>query len=399
MTTNTPAPDVRKAVLAAGGTGGHMFPAEALARALQARGVAVALVTDRRGGGFGGDLADMETHHISAGGIAGGSPMKRLRGLLSLALGVVQARGLLRRLDPDAVVGFGAYAAAPTVLAGSLLGRRVVLHEQNAVMGRANRLLAGRADLIATGFARVAGLKPADQAKARMTGNPVRPEIQLVGLQPYPAPSANEAIHLLVVGGSQGAKVFNSAVPAAVARLPEAMRTRLRVVQQVPGGELDQVQAAYRDCGVTAELAGFFDDMPARLAQAHLVICRAGASTVAELASARRPAVLVPFPHATDDHQTANARALVDLEAGWLIPEPDLTPEALADQLESLLGTPARLEAAAGRAGELAPGDAAGRLADLVCGTANDNGDHSCDSGAEAEKDPAPPANPKEAAA
>ncbi|MDX1576409.1 MAG: glycosyltransferase, partial [Kiloniellales bacterium] len=244
MRANTPATVVRKAVLAAGGTGGHMFPAEALARALMARGVAVVLVTDRRAGGFGGDLAAVETHHISAGGIAGGRPLKRLAGLARLALGVLQARRLLRRLNPDAVIGFGAYAAAPTVLAGSLLGRRVILHEQNAVMGRANRLLAGRADLIATGFARVAGLKPADQAKARMTGNPVRTEIQLVGLQPYRAPGAGEAIHLLVVGGSQGARVFNSAVPAAVARLPEALRARLRIVQQVPGGVLDEVEAA-----------------------------------------------------------------------------------------------------------------------------------------------------------
>ena len=350
------APSVRKAVLAAGGTGGHMFPAEALARELRARGVAVVLVTDRRGGGFGGDLAEVETHHISAGGIAGGRLTKRLGGLLRLALGVFQARGLMRRLGPDAVIGFGAYAAAPTVLAGSHLGRRVILHEQNAVMGRANRLLAGRAELIATGFARVAGLKPADQAKTRMTGNPVRPDIQAVGRQAYQAPRAGEAIDLLVVGGSQGAKVFNSAVPAAVARLPEALRARIRVAQQVPGGVLDQVQADYRQCGVAADLAGFFDDMPARLARAHLVICRAGASTVAELASARRPAILVPFPHATDDHQTANARALVDIEAGWLMPEPELSPEALAERLDSLLSAPAGLEMAAAHAGEMAPG-------------------------------------------
>jgi UDP-N-acetylglucosamine--N-acetylmuramyl-(pentapeptide) pyrophosphoryl-undecaprenol N-acetylglucosamine transferase len=213
-----------------------------------------------------------------------------------------------------------------------------------------------------------------------------------VGQQAYQGPRPGAAIHLLVVGGSQGAKVFNSVVPAAVARLPEVLRARIRIAQQVPGGVLDQVRADYRDCGVDADLAGFFDDMPARLAWAHLVICRAGASTIAELASARRPAILVPFPHATDDHQTANARALANVEAGWLIPQSDLTPEALAGQLESLLNTPARLESAAARAGDVAPGDAAGRLADLVCGSANDNGD-------EADKNAAPPPNPKEAAA
>ncbi|HEX9770500.1 MAG TPA: undecaprenyldiphospho-muramoylpentapeptide beta-N-acetylglucosaminyltransferase [Kiloniellales bacterium] len=383
---------VRTAVLAAGGTGGHMFPAEALARELRARGVAVVLVTDRRGAGFGGDLADVETHRISAGGIAGGSPAKRLGGLLRLGLGCVQAYGLVRRLDPDAVVGFGAYAAAPTVLAASWLGRRVIVHEQNAVMGRANRLLARRADIIATGFPRVQGLAETELRKARMTGNPVRPAIQAVGRQPYRAPRDGEEIHLLVVGGSQGAKVFNDAVPAAVARLPAALRGRLHIAQQVPGGDLDRVRGAYRDCGVQADLAGFFHDMPARLAWAHLVIGRAGASTVAELASARRPAILVPFPHATDDHQTANARALADAGAGWLMAQPELRPEALAGRLESLLATPARLETAAARAGDMASGDAAGRLADLVCGPASDNGD-------EVGEDAAQPQDPKEAAA
>ncbi len=386
------APGVRTAILAAGGTGGHMFPAEALARELRARGVAVVLVTDRRGAGFGGELADVATHRISAGGIAGGSPVKRLGGLLRLGLGCVQAYGLVRRLAPDAVIGFGAYAAAPTVLAASWLGRRVIVHEQNAVMGRANRLLAGRADIIATGFAQVEGLKPAELRKARMTGNPVRPAIQAVGRQPYRAPRDGEEIHLLVVGGSQGAKVFNDAVPAAVARLPAAIRGRLRIAQQVPGGDLDRVRDAYRDCGVHAELAGFFHDMPARLAWAHLVVGRAGASTVAELASARRPAILVPFPHATDDHQTANARALVEAGAGWLIAQPDLTPEALAGRLDSLLAAPARLDEAAARAGDMAPGDAARRLADLVCGPANDNGGEVGETAAE-------PQDPKEAAA
>jgi UDP-N-acetylglucosamine--N-acetylmuramyl-(pentapeptide) pyrophosphoryl-undecaprenol N-acetylglucosamine transferase len=383
---------VRTAVLAAGGTGGHMFPAEALARALRARGVSVMLVTDRRGAGFEGDLAEVETYRISAGGIAGGRPVKRLGGLVRLGLGFFQAYGLLRRLSPDAVIGFGAYAAAPTVLAASLLSRRVILHEQNAVMGRANRLLAGRADLIATGFAQVAGLAAANRAKARMTGNPVRPAIQAVGDEPYRAPAAGDTVRILVVGGSQGARVFNDVVPAAVARLPESHRARLKIVQQVPGGALDAVQRAYADCGVEAELAGFFDDMPARLARAHLVISRAGASTVAELACARRPAILVPFPHATDDHQTANAQALADAGGGWLIPQAELTPYALASRLDDFIEAPHQLASAAAGAGALASGDAAARLADLVCGQANDNG-------GKAAKDRSNPLDPKEAAA
>ncbi len=393
---------VRKVILAAGGTGGHMFPAEALARELRARGVRVALVTDRRGAGFSGDLSDVETHHISAGGIAGGSPLKRLAGLLRLGLGFLQARGLVRRLGADAVVGFGAYASAPTVLAGALSGLRVVLHEQNAVAGRANRLLAGRADVIATGFAEVRGLNQASRRKTRMTGNPVRPAIGEAGGRSYQAPGGDGAIHLLVVGGSQGAKAFNAILPGAVERLPETLWSRLDISQQVPGGELDQVQARYRACGVSAELAGFFDDVPERLARAQLVICRAGASTVAELAGAGRPAILVPYPHATDDHQTANAEVFADAGAGWLIPEAALSPEVLAARLESLLTTPGLLESAAAAATGFAPRDSAARLADLVCDTAGDNGGREF-VGEPNAQDPQPRGaeaqNPKEAAA
>lgn len=388
---------VRKAILAAGGTGGHMFPAEALARELRARGVAVALVTDRRGAGFSGDLGDVETHHISAGGVAGGSPLKRLAGLLRLGLGFLQARSLVRRLGADAVVGFGAYASAPTVLAGALSGLRVILHEQNAVAGRANRLLAGRADVIATGFAEVRGLGEAGRRKARMTGNPVRPAIRETGRRPYEGPRDGAAIQLLVVGGSQGAKAFNTILPGAVERLPEALRARLEISQQVPGGEQDQVQARYQACGVAADLAGFFGDVPERLARAHLVICRAGASTVAELAGAGRPAILVPYPHATDDHQTANAEAFAEAGAGWLIPQAALSPEILAARLESLLTTPGLLETAAAAAAGFAPRDAAARLADLVCGAADDNGDRATAGGPEAED--LQNQTPKEAAA
>ena len=385
-------PPVRKVILAAGGTGGHMFPAEALAGELRARGVAVALVTDRRGGGFGGDLTQVETHLISAGGIAGGNPLKRVRGLGMLALGWLQARRLVAASNADAAVGFGGYASVPTVLAASRAGLRVVLHEQNAVAGRANRMLAGRADAIATGFAQARGLADADLAKTKMTGNPVRAEICEIARHPYPLPGGGDAINLLVIGGSLGAQVFNSVVPAAVQRLPEDLRARLRVTQQVPGEELDVVRQAYQACNVRAVLAGFFDDLPKRLAEAHLVISRAGASTVAELMSAGRPAVLVPYPHGVDDHQTANAQALADAGGGWLMPQAALTPDALAARLESLLTAPALLDRAAACAAALAPRDAAGRLADLVCGAANENG-------GEADARDLPEQNSREAAA
>jgi UDP-N-acetylglucosamine--N-acetylmuramyl-(pentapeptide) pyrophosphoryl-undecaprenol N-acetylglucosamine transferase len=363
-----------KVVLAAGGTGGHMFPAEALARELLARGSAVALVTDRRGAGFGPDLHQVEIHRISAGGVAGGSALKKVKGLLSLAVGFLQARGLVKRLGADTVVGFGGYPSVPTVLAGARAGLRVVLHEQNAVVGRANRLLASRAQAIATCFARVEGLSPTDRARVTVTGNPVRPAIAEVGRRPYAPPDQAGRLRLLVTGGSQGALAFNDVVPAAVQRLPKVLRRRLEVTQQVRGDALEQVAAVYRECGVAAHLAGFLEDMPERLAGAHLAICRAGASTIAELAVAGRPAILVPLPFATDDHQTANAQALVEAGGAWLIPERSLSPEVLADRLGSLFATPAVLARAAQCAGAFAHPDAARRLADLVFPESNSNG-------------------------
>ncbi len=368
----------QKVVLAAGGTGGHMFPAEALARELLARGCAVELITDRRGAGFGPDLGQVTIHRISAGGVAGGSPLKRVKGLFSLLVGFVQARGLLKRLHADAIVGFGGYPSVPTALAGALAGLRVVLHEQNAVLGRANRLLAPRARAIATCFAEVKGLAPDDRAKATVTGNPVRPAILAVGSRPYALPETSARLRLLVTGGSQGARTFNTMVPDAVRRLPEDLRRRLDVVQQVPGDAIDDVAAAYEGCGVTAHLAGFIDDMPERLAQAHLAICRAGASTIAELAAAGRPAILVPYPYATDDHQSANAQALVDAGAAWLMPERSLNAEVLAERLDALFAAPAVLDRAARCAASLAHPNAARHLADLALG-AQSNGDEEPD--------------------
>ena len=303
-------PGPKRVVLAAGGTGGHLFPAQALARELIARGIEAVLVTDQRGAGLGPEFSQVETHRISAGGIAGGSLAKKAKSAARLALGYLQARRILGRLAADAVVGFGGYASVPTALAGARLGLRVVLHEQNAVFGRANRLLAPRADAIATGFSQVQNIAAAEQAKVVMTGNPVRPAIVECGRRPYGAPGPSDPLRLLVFGGSQGAQAFNDLIPAALCGLPENLRRRLSISQQVPGRAGPVVEAAFRRCELKATLAAFFDDMPERLADSHLVICRAGASTVAELAAAGRPAILVPFPTATDDHQSANARAL-----------------------------------------------------------------------------------------
>ena len=364
-----------KVVLAAGGTGGHMFPAQALARELLARDIAVVLITDVRGGGFGPDLPQVHTYRIPAGAMAGTGIVKKLRSIVQLGLGYLQARGHIKRCGAEVAVGFGGYPSVPTILAAAHLGLRVILHEQNSVLGRANRLLASRAQIIATCFNKVDGVAASGRAKLRITGNPVRQAIAAVGTRPYAVPGDSDPLRLLVVGGSQGATVFNEVVPAAVAKLPEALRRRLSVHQQVPGQAIEAVARIYDACGVKHDLAAFFSDVPERLAAAHLVISRAGASTVAELAAAGRPAVMVPYPSATDDHQTGNAQALVEAGGGWLMPQQNLDADGLAERLGSLLSSPALLARAAGCAHATAHLNAARDLADLVCGLGNGNGD------------------------
>ena len=352
-------------VIAAGGTGGHMFPAQALAGALAERGRDIVLVTDRRGAEYGGAIAETVLT-VSAGTVSGRGLPGRLMGLGQIAFGAIQAHGILRRLAPAGVVGFGGYASVPTMLAATRLGLPTVIHEQNAVLGRANRLMAPRVRAIAAAFAETAQLCPADRAKAEHTGNPVRAAIAALAERPYPAPERGGPLSLLVIGGSQGAVVMSEVVPAALAALPEELRARLEVVQQCRADDLDETRETYRAAGIAAELAAFFDDLPARLAKAQLVIARAGASTVAELTSAGRPAILVPYPSAADDHQSANARAIELAGGGWTMPQPTFTPDALASRIESFLIAPPRLIDAAMKARSIGVPEAATRLADLV---------------------------------
>jgi UDP-N-acetylglucosamine--N-acetylmuramyl-(pentapeptide) pyrophosphoryl-undecaprenol N-acetylglucosamine transferase len=359
--------------LAAGGTGGHMFPAEALARELLDRGVAVALVTDRRGTGFAGLGTAVAVHHVSGAGVTGRSPVQRLGAVARLALGYLQARGALRRLGPQVVVGFGGYASVPTVLAAAHRGIPVVLHEQNAVLGRANRLLARRATVIATSFPTVAAIPAGAAARIRETGNPVRAAIAAATRGPYRPPSPSDPLRLLVTGGSQGAAVFSRLIPAAVAAAPAALRSRLDIVQQARPEDVEQVRNAYAEMGVKATVAAFFEDLPERLARAHLVICRAGASTVAELTRAGRPAVLVPYPSATDDHQTRNAEALEAAGAAWLLAERGLDPASLAERVEALAAKPEALGRAAAAARAIAHDRAAEALAEVVIALLPDN--------------------------
>jgi UDP-N-acetylglucosamine--N-acetylmuramyl-(pentapeptide) pyrophosphoryl-undecaprenol N-acetylglucosamine transferase len=358
-------------VLAAGGTGGHLFPAEAVARLLVDHGAAVHLLTDRRADAFAASVPGVAVDLVRAGQLGGG-PLHAAYGLAELAMGMMQARRLLRRLVPAAVVGFGGYPSVPTMLAAAQLGLPTLIHEQNVVLGRANRLLAPRARYIASGFAAVQGLRPADHGRVVHTGNPVRPAIHAVVATPYAPP--DETIELLITGGSQGAHIFGEVVPPALALLPTELRTRLHVSQQARPEDKDAVTAQYQALGIVAEIESFFTDMPARLQRAHLVICRAGASTIAELAIAGRPAILVPYPHATDDHQTANAGEFAKAGGGWMMPQPEFTSWALADRLCGLLADPAALAKAASAARSFARDDAAERLAGLVQSFAN-NGD------------------------
>ena len=363
-------------VIAAGGTGGHLFPAEALANELIGRGERVDLVTDARSEAFAERLPGVAVHRVRAGRPQGG-PWRAARGLAELACGTVAARRLLRRLAPRCVVGFGGYPSLPTLLAAASLGLPLVIHEQNAVLGRANRLLAGKARAIATAFPETLGLRPRDAARVSHTGNPVRPAILDGRASAYTPPVPGGAVNLLVIGGSQGARILSEIVPPALAALSPGLRRRLQVAEQARPEDREGVAEAYRGHAIAAEIESFFRDMPARLDRAHLVVSRAGASTIAELAAIGRPAVLIPYPHAMDDHQSANARAFASAGGGWVVPQRELTAESLARRLEELLGDGESLARAARRAREFGRRDAVERLAALavsvapaVCGTA-----------------------------
>lgn len=330
------------------------------------RGYRLMLVTDRRGSAYSGLLGELETHRISAAGISGRGLTARISAVFQLGLGWLQARRLLKRLRPRAVAGFGGYPSVPTVVAASQLRYGTVIHEQNAVLGRANRMLAPYATRIATSFERTDLLGGNEKARAVHTGNPVRPEV-IAAAGPYSAPGAEDPVEILVTGGSQGAAVFNDILPPALAALPAPLRKRLRVTQQCREEGLEKVRAVYRQAGIEAELAPFFGDIPERLARAHLVIARSGASTVAELAATGRPAILIPYPHAIDNHQRENAARLCDAGGGWLVPQSDIGPDTLSTLVRSLLESPEKLQRAAQCALRVGVTDAAERLADLVC--------------------------------
>ncbi len=352
--------------LAAGGTGGHLFPAQALAEALSARGYEIHLITDERVEHYGKTFPAVATHIVPSASLSLSNPMRVPRNAFRLAYGVLKARSVLKSLKPRAVVGFGGYPSLPPLLAARNLGLATIIHEQNAVLGRANKLLAGGVSAIATSFPSVVGLKDSNRAKLVFCGNPVRQTVRDVAGSKFPRLDATSSIQLVIFGGSQGARFFSDVMPAAVKLLPAALRKRLAIVQQCRSEDLERVRASYHGLVERVSLAAFFGNMPHLLAESHLVICRSGASTVAELGVIGRPAILVPLPHAIDNDQQKNAESFAAAGAGFIRPQSDLTPENLAELLDQLLSDPQLLKGAANAALQHGIPDAAERLADLV---------------------------------
>jgi UDP-N-acetylglucosamine--N-acetylmuramyl-(pentapeptide) pyrophosphoryl-undecaprenol N-acetylglucosamine transferase len=353
-------------LIAAGGTGGHLFPAESLATALKRLDARVALATDKRVGKIAESFPAEEVVQLPAATPSDRSPAQTVKAVLVLGVGMIRALQAVRRLKPAVVVGFGGYPTVPPVLAASLLRVPTVVHEQNGVMGRANRFLAPRVTLIATGFPDVKGIPANASARLVHTGNPVRPAVLEAARAPYPALTPGEPLRLLVFGGSQGARVMSEVVPAAIERLPTELLPNIRVTQQARDEDLQRVRAHYRALNVAAEVQAFFRDLPGRMADAHLVISRSGASTVAELAVIGRPSLLVPLPGALDQDQAANAQVLADIGAATVIRQDAFTPERLAGEIAARFQDPQGLTRAAAATKSAGIADAAERLAAQV---------------------------------
>jgi UDP-N-acetylglucosamine--N-acetylmuramyl-(pentapeptide) pyrophosphoryl-undecaprenol N-acetylglucosamine transferase len=353
-------------MLAAGGTGGHLFPALALAEELARRALDVDLVTDGRGDRYGADFPARAVYRVPSATFAGRSPLGAARTGLTLLRGVGAAVRLIGKLKPAAVVGFGGYPSFPPLVAARLRGVPAALHEQNAVLGRANRMLAPYVTAVATSFQDTKLLGGSARSRARFVGNPVRDRVLALAQTAYEEPVPGAELRLLVFGGSQGARFFSEAVPPALALLPPELQARLSVVQQCREEDLRGVEDAYRRHGIKARLAPFFADLPEEMAKAHLVIGRSGASTVAELTVIGRPAILVPLPHAIDNDQKQNAMRLAESGGAWCIDQRDLSPQHLSSAVGRLLASPPVLVAAAAAAKRQGRPDAVARLADLV---------------------------------
>jgi UDP-N-acetylglucosamine--N-acetylmuramyl-(pentapeptide) pyrophosphoryl-undecaprenol N-acetylglucosamine transferase len=356
----------RLIVIAAGGTGGHLFPAEALATTLKRLHVRTVLATDGRVDEMTGTFPAESVVTIPSATPSVGSVLDKAKAALQLGRGFLAATSFLRRVRPDCVVGFGGYPTVPPVMAATMLGIPTIIHEQNGVVGRANRFLMRRVTAVATGFAHVGGL-PVDLAgKAYHTGSPVRPAVLAAAERPFSPLEQGGTLQLLVFGGSQGARVMSEVVPAAIVSLSPEERARLHIVQQARPEDIESVRRRYAEAGIRAEIEAFFSDLPSRIAASHLIVSRSGASTVAELGVIGRPSILVPLPGAIDRDQAANARSLAEIGAATVIPQPDFTPKRLAAELRVRLDEPARLTEAAAAAKSAGITDASERLAAIV---------------------------------
>lgn len=351
-------------MLAAGGTGGHIFPALAVGEYLINHGWSPVFVTDKRGRHM--IPKEYKTITISAASPFALRLHMRLWRLFQLGMGLLSSACTILWRRPKAVIGFGGYPAVPPVIAAHGLGLPVMLHEQNASMGRANRFLAKRVRLLAASWPDTKGINQDNKTPVIITGTPVRAAFHQIGENGYTPPQDDAPVRILIAGGSLGAKVFGETVPEALSRLPDEIKARLKLVHQVRSEQIEDVKARYEASGIDANITTFIHDMGAEIKQAHLVICRAGASSVAELAAAGRPALLVPFPHAMDDHQTANAKLVHDIGGGWLTPEAEMSAGSLAGKIAALIADPARLTVAATNIMQLAKPDAAKDLADHI---------------------------------
>jgi UDP-N-acetylglucosamine--N-acetylmuramyl-(pentapeptide) pyrophosphoryl-undecaprenol N-acetylglucosamine transferase len=356
----------RPILLAAGGTGGHLFPAAALAQELKRRGYEVELATDERVEKYQSEFPARAIHFVPSATFTSRSPVGMAKTFARLFNGYLKARHLLAEIDPLAVIGFGGYPTLPPIMAARSLGIPTAIHEQNAVMGRANRFLSRFADRIALSFSPTKRMHPGAEARAQVTGTPVRETVLAYRDVPYIAPEPVGRFLLLVFGGSQGAHFFAELLPQTLSLLPSPLLWRLTIVQQAREEDISELRAIYKEAGVAAHLGTFFRDLPERIATAHLVIARAGASTVAELMAIGRPSLLVPLPHALDNDQLENATRLQDGGGGWCIKQSELTPQRLASELERFAAAPELLAAAAARAKAMAETEAVSKLADLA---------------------------------
>jgi UDP-N-acetylglucosamine--N-acetylmuramyl-(pentapeptide) pyrophosphoryl-undecaprenol N-acetylglucosamine transferase len=352
-------------VLSAGGTGGHLFPAQALATELARRGKKIVVMTDSRGRNYSDAFPGARIEIVPSAAFSDRSFWGLIGAPFEILAGIVVSVLKLMHIRPAAVIGFGGYPSLPVMLAACFARFPTAVLAPDAVLGRANRLVANYVRVIAANFPLVRFL-PKDTSKIVYTGNPLRPEVIALAGAPYDMPVAGGPLRLLIFGGSQGARFFSEAVPPAIGLLSAEIKSQLAIVQQCRPEDLDAVRAAYSAMGVKAELASFYKDMPARIAQAHLVIARSGAGTVSELAAIGRPAILVPLPHALDDNQTPNADALADVGGGWRVAQKDLTPKKLSGMLAAAFSDPQGLAKCALAARQLAKPDATQRLADLV---------------------------------